>query len=39
MLVVFGLILSDNVVKLFLLSLVVINVKSSKKRNVARRSN
>ena len=39
MLVVFRLILSDNVIKLFLLSLVVINVKSSEKRNIARRSN
>ena len=39
MLVVFELILSDNVVKLFLLSLVVINVKSGEEGNVARRSN
>jgi len=39
MLVVFRLILSNDVVKLFLLSLVVINVKGGEKGNVARRSN
>ena len=39
MLVVFGLILSDDVVELFLLSLVVIDVEGGEEGNVAGRSN